>query len=122
MSFESMESPMLEIQNLRNAFTEHRQTIAEQDAEIERLKAEIKRNDEIWKDHNEKILKQRLYFKDLVARAADALYEWPRTRHDEQWIWPFETHAKLIDELRKAAGEERFAAGSNAKGEQHESR
>jgi hypothetical protein len=39
----------------------------------------------------------------LLTRAADALEGWPRTRHDEKWIWPFEAHAKLIDELRKAA-------------------
>jgi hypothetical protein len=40
-SFESMESPMLEIQNLRTAFREHSEIIAKQDAEIEQLKQRV---------------------------------------------------------------------------------
>ena len=39
-SFESAESPAIEVQNLRNAFEDRGRQLAEKDAEIARLKAE----------------------------------------------------------------------------------
>jgi hypothetical protein len=39
-SFESAESPAIELQNLRNAFEDRVRQLAEKDAEIARLKAE----------------------------------------------------------------------------------
>jgi hypothetical protein len=87
VSFESMEwlqwcseTPAIELQNLRNAFEEHRQIIAKKDAEIERLK-------------------------DLLARAGKTLCR----EHCSNWtdsIKPWENECedcKLIQELREAA-------------------
>jgi hypothetical protein len=38
MSFESMESPEIELHNLRNAFEDHRNAFEDHQAEIDRLK------------------------------------------------------------------------------------
>ena len=55
MSFESMESPELELHNLRNVFEDHRKELAAKDAEIERLKEENARLLGLWTQAAERI-------------------------------------------------------------------
>ena len=71
---------------------------SDQRDEIERLKATISAMQAEQKQ-------QSTYFKAIITQLADALENWPRTRHNEtaNWIWPFETHSKLIQKARDAA-------------------
>lgn len=71
---------------------------SDQREEIKRLKATMRAMQADQKQ-------QSTYFKGIITQLADALENWPRTRHNQtaNWIWPLETHSNLIQKARDAA-------------------
>jgi hypothetical protein len=81
-------TPIVDDQEMLRAYAE---TIKLKDAEIERLKGEIRKLETLWFSENYRM-------KDLLTRAADRIYMWVDAGLD-----PSLETKELIAELRKAA-------------------